>query len=208
MSFRIEKKIAIDKDKIFFLKKFLYEKKFNEIFEKRMIYSLYLDTINFKMYYDSIEGIVPRKKIRFRSYNNFFNKDVLLEKKISSVEGRFKTSNKTNEFNKILKYGYFDNNYGVCYPKLFVRYERSYYKKNNIRITIDKKINFAKFNQDLRNTPFYSFGDYDCAEIKYNSLKEFEQLEMDIFLSIRNSKYCIGIDHILKNSDIYSDPIN
>ena len=38
--------------------------------------SLYLDNFNYQMYRDSIEGSLPRKKIRIRSYNNgkYFNR--------------------------------------------------------------------------------------------------------------------------------------
>ena len=82
MSFRIEKKIAINKDKFFDLKKFLIEKKFKRIFKDRVIYSCYLDNQSLKMYNDSIEGIVPRKKLRIRSYNDLFKNEVLPEKPI------------------------------------------------------------------------------------------------------------------------------
>ena len=72
MSFRIEKKIAVNKDKFFFLNNFLIKNKFNKIYEDRNIYSCYLDTFDFKMYQNSVEGCVPRKKIRLRSYNKLF----------------------------------------------------------------------------------------------------------------------------------------
>ena len=81
MSFRIEKKIAISQDKFFYLKKYLIEKEFSKIYKDRLVYSCYLDNNNFKMYNDSIEGCVPRKKIRLRSYNSLFKGDILLEKK-------------------------------------------------------------------------------------------------------------------------------
>ena len=43
------------------------------------------------MYNDSIEGLLPRKKIRIRQYPNDDDKKFYLEIKNSSVEGRFKT---------------------------------------------------------------------------------------------------------------------
>ena len=43
------------------------------------------------MYRDSVEGSVPRKKIRIRNYPNTDDKNYYLETKISSIEGRFKT---------------------------------------------------------------------------------------------------------------------
>ena len=35
---------------------------------------------------------------------------------------------------------------GICNPKIIVSYNRSYYSLDNYRITIDKDINFKKFN--------------------------------------------------------------
>ena len=172
MSFRIEKKIAISQDKFFYLKKYLIEKEFSKIYKDRLVYSCYLDNNNFKMYNDSIEGCIPRKKIRLRSYNSLFKGDIFLEKKISSVEGRFKSSEKIKNCKNILSKGYYDNIYGICYPKIIIKYTRSYFKKNNIRITIDKKILFSNYNKNLETLFFYNFGDYDCAEIKCNNKEE------------------------------------
>lgn len=206
MSFRIEKKIAINKNKFFYLKNFLIKNDFKKIFDDRMVYSCYLDNQILKMYSDSIEGIVPRKKLRLRSYNDLFKGDVFIEKKISSVEGRFKTTQKINNFDQILSKGYFDQDYGVCFPKIIIRYTRSYFKKKNLRVTIDKKISFSNYNKNLRSIFFYSFDDYDCAEIKCQNLEEIENLNLNHFLSIRNSKYCIGMNHIFKDSDFYTEP--
>ena len=50
-----------------------------------------IDNINSEMYNDSIEGLLPRKKIRIRQYPNDDDKKFYLEIKNSSVEGRFKT---------------------------------------------------------------------------------------------------------------------
>tara|TARA_B100000902_G_scaffold314233_1_gene304921 strand:+ start:133 stop:756 length:624 start_codon:yes stop_codon:yes gene_type:complete len=207
MSFRIEKKIAINKDKFFDLKKFLIEKKFKRIFKDRVIYSCYLDNQSLKMYNDSIEGIVPRKKLRIRSYNDLFKNEVFLEKKISSVEGRFKSTEQIQNFDEILQKGYFDHEYGICFPQIIIRYIRSYFSKNNLRITIDKKISFSSYKKSLKNIFFYNFDDYDCAEIKCQNLEEIENLNLNHFLTVRNSKYCIGMNHILKNSDIYTEPL-
>ena len=76
MSFRIEKKIAINKRNFFFLKKFLVNNNFKKIYKDRSIFSCYLDNNHFKMYNDSIEGIVPRKKLRLRSYNELLSGDI------------------------------------------------------------------------------------------------------------------------------------
>ena len=92
------------------------------------------------IYKDSIEGTLPRKKIRIRTYSSNFFEDTNkfnYEIKISSVEGRYKTSNKLiKNINNIFN-GIFDNQYGMCYPVLNVIYEREYYIQNKSRVTID-----------------------------------------------------------------------
>ena len=54
------------------------------------------------MYIDSVEGTVPRKKIRVRNYPHDKNVFLYLEMKISSADGRYKTSNIIDKNNNIL----------------------------------------------------------------------------------------------------------
>ena len=63
MSFRIEEKLSIDSNKITDFKIFLNDKKSKRIYQTRKIRSLYFDNPNYEMYNDSIEGVVPRKKM-------------------------------------------------------------------------------------------------------------------------------------------------
>ena len=70
MIYRIEKKYRIDKSNKINFYNWLKEKKFKEIFDKRIVNSIYYDNINLQMYDNSIEGIVPRKKIRIRYYDD------------------------------------------------------------------------------------------------------------------------------------------
>ena len=80
-----------------------------------------IDDFGNSMYLSSEEGSLPRKKIRIRSYpSNLKTLDWSLEKKISSVEGRYKTQKilKKQEKENFLKNGYFDQYYGNCYPKI------------------------------------------------------------------------------------------
>ena len=89
MSFRIEEKLFIKKNFISDFKKFISSKSSEKIYDPRIIESLYFDNKNFEMYKDSLEGLTPRKKIRIRYYPEQ-NGELFFEKKISSVEGRFK----------------------------------------------------------------------------------------------------------------------
>ena len=192
MSYRIEKKLFIQKENFFEFKKKLIEKGAKKIFKDREINSLYFDNFKKEMFYDSLEGLTPRKKIRVRNYPKEFNKRLLFETKISSVEGRFKTNKLINEryLSIITKNGIFDSKYGICKPILNVNYNREYFKMGDVRITLDSNIFYELYNgrfikKDLRIV----------AELKTSINKDLDELaEMYPFQEIRFSKYCNGIE--------------
>ena len=86
MSFRLEEKISIDNFNIFDFKKWLFSKGAKILYPPRIINSIYFDN-NLKMYCDSNEGTVPRKKIRIRTYQtkNFLILIKVLRKKPNSL---------------------------------------------------------------------------------------------------------------------------
>ena len=86
MSFRIEEKLLINKYQLSQFKEYLASKGAIKIFKTRKINNLYFDNNKFDMFNDSIEGCLPRKKIRLRSYED---ERIFLEIKISSTEIRF-----------------------------------------------------------------------------------------------------------------------
>ena len=135
MSFRVEEKLLINKHQITEFKSFLSKKKVEIPYPSRVIRSLYFENSKEEMYKDSIEGIVPRKKIRVRNYPNNQNKFLYLEMKISSIEGRYKTSKIINEdtYKQLINTGIYDRQYGVCRPLIYVTYKREYYKISTIR---------------------------------------------------------------------------
>ena len=192
MSYRIEKKLFIQKENFFEFKKKLIEKGAKKIFKDREVSSLYFDNFKKEMFHDSLEGLTPRKKIRRRNYPKDINKRLLFETKISSVEGRFKTNKLINEryFSVITKNGIFDSKYGICKPVLNVSYNREYFKMSDVRITLDSNIFYELYNgrfikKDLRIV----------AELKTSINKNIDELaEIYLFQEIRFSKYCNGIE--------------
>ena len=76
MSFRIEKKLFIKKEQLIEFKKFLFKKNIKQIYKPRVVESIYFDNCDKKVYFDSLEGLSPRKKIRIRYYP---------EKKVKSI---------------------------------------------------------------------------------------------------------------------------
>ena len=193
MSFRIEEKLLIDKSQLIEFKEYLF-KKAKPIHKPRIVKSLYFENTNKEMYNDSIEGLLPRKKIRVRNYPETSDKAFYLENKISSVEGRFKTSKEINEkhFSEIKNLGIYDTQYGVCFPFLEVMYRREYYQVDDFRVSIDEDIKYNLYNgRDLGQ-------DQNCiAEIKANFNKNHDQLISKFHLQrTRFSKYCNGFDKI------------
>ncbi len=190
MSFRLEHKLFIKKEHITNFKKYLQNNGASSIYEKRNIHSLYFENKKNEMYSDSIEGSVPRKKIRIRYYPNSNSNKIFFEKKISGVEGRFKKRSEINknEFENLKSRGVHDTQYGTCYPFVFVAYEREYYKIDDVRVTIDNNISYKQYRKDI------AFKDpYLIVELKSSATKDLDDLfKLFPFQNIRFSKYCNG----------------
>ena len=195
MSFRIEEKLLIGTNRIVDFKSFLFNKTIKQIYEPRKIHSLYFDNLNYEMYSDSLEGLTPRKKIRVRNYPDTKDQNLYLEIKISSVEGRFKTREilDQNKFNELKTSGIFDSQYGTCKPCLHVTYNREYFKKDDVRISIDNNINYQLFGENIHKKDESSI-----VEIKTSIKKDLEKLTKDFpFQKIRFSKYCNAVEKII-----------
>ena len=195
MSFRIEEKLAIDHNQLIDFKTFLANKTVKQIYQRRKIESLYFDNRNYEMYYDSLEGLVPRKKIRIRNYPGSVDKSLYLEIKISSVEGRFKTRKiiDSNKFNYIKTNGISDSQYGLCKPCLYVVYDRDYFKMGDVRISIDNNISYRLYTKNI-----YHKDESSIVEIKTSVRKNLDKLMEDFpFQKKRYSKYCNAVEKII-----------
>ena len=193
MSFRIENKYEVSIKKINNFYKFLKNNYAKQIYDKRQINSIYFDN-NFKdSFYNSEEGVVPRKKIRLRYYgsDNYSNKnELLLEKKINSYDGKYKTSVKVKNFKKLIKFGIYDNFYGNCNPIVIVSYIREYYKLDKFRITFDRNIKYKVFGKKI----FFKDLEQCILEIKVNNLYLENEIDnLFPFKKIRYSKYANSI---------------
>jgi len=195
MSFRIEEKLSIDSNRIIDFKSLLSDMTAKQIYEQRKIESLYFDNLNYEMYNDSIEGLTPRKKIRVRKYPDSPDKNLYLETKISSVEGRFKTRKiiDNNKFNYLKTNGILDSQYGLCKPCLYVSYIRDYFKINDVRISIDNNINYKLYSENI-----YQKDESSIVEIKTSIKKNLDDLIEDFpFQRKRFSKYCNAVEKII-----------
>tara|TARA_Y100000768_G_C23837297_1_gene614407 strand:+ start:157 stop:756 length:600 start_codon:yes stop_codon:yes gene_type:complete len=194
LSFRIEEKLFIKKENLIEFLEFFNKKSAKQVYEPRNIQSLYFDNINFQTYSDSIEGLVPRKKIRIRNYPNHKDNKYYYEIKNSSIEGRFKTRKMIDKkiYQQNINDGIFDSQYGTCYPKLYVKYLRKYLILNDVRISIDDNIEYKDFQSNYTYTD-----DKIIVELKTFFKKNVDDLYKDFpFQRVRFSKYCFGVEKI------------
>ena len=192
MSFRKEFKFQFNYSECKLLKVNLYKLGMKELHTPRSISSYYFDNENLDMYSDSEEGILPREKHRVRWYNSDKSK-LGYEKKISSIEGRFKISKPItkNNFKEFIKSGNFSNSYGYLKPSILTEYKREYFTWQNVRVTFDSNI----FYTDLRYVKNFKLPDFkQVVEIKTNKLNIDDYIDKIFPLQkSRFSKYCRGI---------------
>ena len=161
-------------------------------YRDRTITSIYYDTDNFKFYYDSEEGLTPRKKVRLRYYDNLKNKKNL-EIKFTQPSYRQKITYKNINESSIKKIFNKINLSEKLKPSACITYKRKYFKNKIGRFNIDYQISFKK--NDLSQ---------EAHKLKLSSKKilEFKTLQIDKkfkFLSnfplkeTRSSKYCDAV---------------
>ena len=193
MSFRVEEKLLVRSNQVAGLLKWLSDENSILLHPKRRIYSTYFDTAAFSIFSDSEEGSVPRKKIRIRTYNasGHFKNPNALEVKISSIEGRFKTTRalSNDEARELLSVGIFDPTYGTCDPVVSVAYNREYFQVHDVRLTIDTDIEYCAMG-----SKFPVKDDSTAVEIKASSTASMDMLSQAFpFRRTRFSKYARSI---------------
>ena len=129
------------------------------------------------------------KILWFRETGN--DKEYLLEKKINSYDGKYKTSERIKNYKKIIKFGIFDELYGYCKPIVNINYQREYFKIDKFRITFDKNIKYSIF----KKKNFIKDLNKCIIEVKTNNLNlEHEINNLFPFKKIRYSKYANSIN--------------
>lgn len=163
---RQEQKVILNETEI---ASFLNFKKARPQFPTRVINSIYYDDIDFACHINSEEGIVPRKKFRFRWYGQKFYKIPKVGSlEIKSTEEFFKKkkSIKIDDFFLTNDYTFkFFKSYNLR-PTCVVSYRRNYYVNNKgERFTFDHNIVCSKIEKNITfKIPTNIF------EIKYNGL--------------------------------------
>lgn len=199
MSFRKEEKLHISKSQLLNFIDWISINEGYKLYDSRTVSSTYFDNKDMQMFKESEEGSVPRKKIRIRSYSKKEHQEdqSALEIKSSSVEGRFKTTNKNFDLKKIMRIGIFDKDYGVCKPLVRVSYKRDYYKVLNVRLTIDRYIEYSKLNSEGKGI-YKKYDPNIIVEIKAEDFVTLEYLFKKFpFDRVRFSKYSRAINSLL-----------
>ena len=144
MKARIEQKSELNKVNYISANEWLKLKKFRVLYPERVVCSIYLDNFKMQSYYDTAEGICPRRKIRIRTYNNQnfedLNNKYNLETKLTTDFERFKKQHPIQDIENSLFHGIVDNQYGLCKPVIKISYVREYFILRDWRVTIDKFI--------------------------------------------------------------------
>ena len=204
MNPRIEHKIPIDIIDYPAILQWIKDHNGRILYPKRIVTSRYFDNFRLEIYHETQEGIIPRKKIRIRNYGsrnlNILKKNFSFEYKLSTDNMRLKNEKKFinhNEFLKLCNFGIYDKKYGTCFPILDISYKREYFFVKNIRLTIDRSIEYKIVSPFLaENLRQISHKDkmYVC-ELKAEFNYETNQLLNNFtFIRTKFSKYERGIE--------------
>ena len=206
MNPRIEQKIPFDIVDYPSILQWIKQNNGRILFPRRIINSRYFDNFKLDMFHETKEGIIPRKKIRIRNYGsrqlNELKNDFSFEYKCSTDNMRLKNDKKfinNKEFLKLSTFGIVDKNYGTCFPILDISYEREYFYVKDIRLTIDKSIEYdgsSNFLKENLNKNFFKEKICVC-EIKSEFNYETNQL-LNAFPFQRRqfSKYERGVESL------------
>ena len=171
---------------------YMFNCKSNEIYEKRQVQSLYMDTKNYDLFYNSESYDIDKYTLRYRKYSN--NKNINFEVKENSMLGKHKTSipSSYKNFEEVKNLSY--KNYQTT-PTLYVTYMRNYYTFETARITVDKGMIFkSTINRTLSTRIYNSY--LNILEIK---LLDHKNIDIE-YLLLQNpqkfSKYKYGVSKI------------
>jgi len=223
LNYRYERKFALTELDEAQIRSVLFRNRgmFFEVYPKRYVNNIYLDTPWLAEYDGNVLGWAERKKVRVRWYHDLLGRveNSLLEFKYKhGLVGRkdqypfpafdFDTSFTQQGFKALYKMGDFPpvirEQLGWYLPTMVNRYCRSYFATvdEKFRVTIDTEMNFYKVNA-LRNQ--FKVRDIDSkmivVEMKYD--REFEPLAERIsrsfpFRLTRSSKYTNGIERFFE----------
>lgn len=214
---RYEIKFILNTHEIFEFKQMLIlDTSFKEMFNPRIVNSIYFDDVNNMSAADNLAGISKRKKYRLRWYGNSLcdpiNFEVKIRKNKIGYKEYFNLPDEHKNLNKLKLHNIakmFENALDLknnhpslqLFPKLQLGYLREYFENTEgIRLTIDDQIKFWQTFEDsyaYHGTPL----EYDKKIIELKFSKELYPnvvnfLRKTSFLPKRHSKYLVGLAKI------------
>ena len=192
---------------------------FRNVFYPRMINNIYFDTPGFDFFYDNVNGLQLRKKIRIRWYDETFSfqkkltleyklKNGLLGDKISyplsnifTGDG-FDTEQMKNELKSCNLPVQIENELLTHYPVLLNRYIREYFLSDDgkCRITLDSGLSFYRIHAGSNSFKIaHHIPDDVIMEMKYDPDDEKTSVAISQFFPFRvtkSSKYVTGIQSL------------
>jgi SPX domain protein involved in polyphosphate accumulation len=193
---------------------------FTEIYSERTVNNIYLDTFDYKNYYDNINGVMSRVKERIRWYGDKTNAhSPILEYKIKEgylgskeyfsmpdlcIDDTFEYNNYLGKVEEYIDND--DNNIDMLnkinakIPTLNNSYNRRYFLSadGRYRITIDKDICFTSIGYTYTHPVQYTSQNI-VVELKYEKedISGASTIIQDLgFRIINNSKYITGIQTV------------
>ena len=146
---RIEQKLSVDAREYVSIVQWLAQRQASLLYPPRRVSSTYFDTPQLSMFQDTVEGIVPRRKVRIRCYGTHTSScesSHQLETKLTTETGRKKQSCDIDDDHLAEANGLMDDQYGWLVATLHVSYEREYFAISGIRMTIDRFIRYRSSN--------------------------------------------------------------
>jgi len=179
---------------------------FAEIHRARQVSSVYLDTRDFRCFWETANGLLPRKKFRFRVYDfaaSDFQIDFVasFETKVSMPDYRLKKVEQNRIVNG-LTIREFDQGYGILRPSCLVSYRRRYFSNGEVRMTIDSDLTYSLFSKAGVVAAKRDQGWLQIVEFKFSSdLVKNEILENFPLVPSQFSKYERAIDSLYRKSN-------
>ena len=194
-SARIERKFVMTKGQCILAESRLKSIGFKRLYDSRAVSSIYFDDIDHSCLRANVDGSPSRDKIRFRTYDEDYERSVIETKHKRGVIGYktlYKLDGKATNQDHLISLGksWCDTNLlDVLAPSSRVDYIRSYYIRGQFRATIDYKIRSSRIAGKKNITS--AMYDYAVIEFKYSvdSDEQFRSL-YQIFsdIAMRNTK--------------------
>jgi len=215
--FRYERKFYIEQLRIEEVETILkfHPAIFGEIYHQRSVNNIYLDSFNLQQYFDNINGVDRRLKVRIRWYGNLFGiiKNPTLELKLKhnlhvgklfyplksfTLDNNFSIEVirkvfKESSLHEVIRLHLMELNFS-----LLNSYNRKYFLSSNreYRVTLDTNMEVYKLSPYQNNFLYKSKDSSTILEVKYN--KSQDKFADSItgyfpFRMTRSSKYVDGI---------------